>query len=540
MRSLSLKLIGAFALVILVGAAITYVVAAQTVDSQFRLYVSQRGQLRAESWATLFANYYAQTGSWAGVERLLADLPITITSPGMMGQGRGGPRYGQGQSSGSAGTPGSHGMGAAAEDHVILADADGRVVLDSQGVIMGQTLPPNELAQGAPVIVDGKRVGTLLVVTPSSGPSAVLASDFLTALNQGVLLAAIVAGLVALLLGALLVQQIIAPLRRLQLAAHAIAGGDLSPRVATTSRDEVGEVSRAFNHMAEALEDNERLRRHMMADIAHELRTPLTVVQGQVEALLDGVFPLTPEQLVPIHDETLLLSRLVADLRDLALAEAGQLTIEHSPVNLGDLARRVVAAVEPVAAEKDIALALDISPNLPTISADADRLNQVLHNLLSNALRHTPSAGCITVSVSMASQEEWKGGRSEDWKTGRLEGWERGKTAPTPNLPISQFPSFPISQSPNLPTFQPSTPVLLVSVADTGPGIPAEDLPHIFDRFYRADKSRSRAGGESGLGLTIARYIIQAHGGHIWAESQEGEGTRIGFTLPISSPGVAD
>jgi two-component system OmpR family sensor kinase len=524
MRSLGLKLIGAFALVILVGAAITYVVAARTVDSQFSLYVSQRGQLRAESWATLFANYYAQAGSWAGVERLLADLPITIASPGMMGQGRGGPRSGQGQSSGSAGTPGGHGMGAAAEDHVILADADGHVVLDSQGVIVGQTLPQNELTQGTPVIVDGKRVGTLLVVTPSSGPSAVLASDFLTALNQGVLLAAVVAGLVALLLGAVLVQQIIAPLRRLQSAAHAIAGGDLSQRVATASRDEVGEVSRAFNQMAEALEDNERLRRHMMADIAHELRTPLTVVQGQVEALLDGVFPLTPEQLVPIHDETLLLSRLVADLRDLALAEAGQLTIEHSPVNLDDLARRVVAAVEPVAAEKDIALALDVSPNLPTISADADRLSQVLHNLLSNALRHTPSGGRVTISVRMASLEGWKTGRLEDWKVGRLEGWKRERDAPTSDLPTFQ-PS-------SLPTFQPSSPVLLVSVADTGPGIPAEDLPHIFDRFYRADKSRSRAGGGSGLGLTIARYIVEAHGGHIWAESQVGGGTQIVFTLP--------
>jgi signal transduction histidine kinase len=524
MRSLGVKLIGAFTLVILIGAVITYVVAAQTVASQFRLYVSQRGQLRAESWATLFANYYAQTGSWAGVEKLLADLPIAVASPGMMGQGRGGPRYGQGQSGGLAGTPGGHGMGATAEDHVILADANGRVVLDSEGEIVGQTLPQNELAQGAPVTVEGKRVGTLLVVTPDSGPSAALASNFLTGLNRGVLLAAGVAGLVALLLGAVLVQQIIAPLRRLQSAAHAIASGDLSQRVTTNSRDEVGEVSRAFNQMAEALEDDERLRRHMMADIAHELRTPLTVVQGQVEALLDGVFPLTPEQLVPIHDETLLLSRLVADLRDLALAEAGQLTIERNSIDLGDLARRVVAAVEPVAVEKDIGLSLDIFPNLPTISADADRLNQVLHNLLSNALRHTPGGGQITVSVRRATVE--------DWKIGRLEGWERGRTVPAPNLPISQFPDLPI--------FHPSTPPLLVSVADTGPGIPAGDLPYIFDRFYRADKSRSRAGGGSGLGLTIARYIVEAHGGRIWAESQVGKGTQIMFMLPIGGPGVED
>jgi signal transduction histidine kinase len=398
-------------------------------------------------------------------------------------------------------------MGQAAEDRVILTDAAGRVVLDSGAEIEGQTLPPGELAQGVPVIVDGEGVGTLLVVAAQSGPSAALAEDFLAALNRGVLLAAIVAGLVALVLGAVLVRQIIAPLRRLQAATGAVASGDLSQRVRISSQDEIGEVGRAFNQMAEALERDEELRRHMMADIAHELRTPLTVMRGQIEALLDGVFPLTTEQLGPIHDETLLLSRLVSDLRELALAEAGQLSIECKQVDMGDLARRVVAAVEPAAAGKDVRVSLQIASDLPTVSVDADRISQVLHNLLGNALRHTPAGGQITLAVGVASDHQSPNLSQRD-----------------PVGPISQFTNLPISQSPNLP--------VVVTVSDTGPGIPPEDLPYIFDRFYRADKSRSRTGGGSGLGLTIARYIVEAHGGRIWAESRVGQGTNVLFTIP--------
>jgi two-component system OmpR family sensor kinase/two-component system sensor histidine kinase BaeS len=511
MRSLSVKLIGAFAVVILLGAAITYVVAGQTLSSQYRLYVNQRGQLRAASWAPLFADYYARTGGWVGVETLLNELPIGVAAPGMMGRGQGGPRQGQGQSGAAPGLGGGYGMGAGAEDRLILADAGGQVVLDSEGEMLGQALTAADLVRGAPVEVEGQRVGALLVVAPESGPAAALADDLLAALNRSVLLAALAAGLLALLLGALLVRQIIAPMRRLQTAARAIAGGDMSQRVRVTSHDEVGEVGHAFNHMAAALERDERLRRHMMADIAHELRTPLTVIQGQVEALLDGVFPLTPEQLSPIHAETLLLTRLVADLRELALAEAGQLSVERKPVELGDLARRVATAVEPAAVEKGIALSLDIAPDLPPVSADPDRLNQVLHNLLSNALRHTPVGGKIAVSVGPSPG-------AEQMSLYLARGGAQGQRS------RGEIPSPPRSPAPPL----------LVAVADSGPGIPAEDLPYIFDRFYRADKSRSRAGGGSGLGLTIARYIVEAHGGRIWAESREGEGTRLCFTLPIT------
>jgi len=481
MRSLGIKLVGAFALVILVGAAITYVAAARTVARQFTLYASRSRQLRAESWAPLFADYYGQTGDWTGVETLLDVLPSTNTPMGMMGQRHGrGPMYGQGE-------PGGQGMMGMdlEDDYILLADADGRVVLDSAGELEGQTLPPDSLELGASVKINDEHVGTLLVVAPESGMSATLTGEFLAALNRGVLLAVIVAGLVAIILAAILVRQIIAPLHRLQSAADAIASGDLSQRVKVTSRDEIGDVSRAFNQMAQTLEHDEHLRRHMMADIAHELRTPLTVIQGQVEALLDGVFPLTPDQLAPIHDETILLSRLVADLRELALAEAGQLAIEHRPVDLSDLISRVAAAVEPVAAEKGITLSVEVSPGLPVISADADRLNQVLHNLLSNALRHTPPGGKISLRAEVEREEE-----DEVW----------------------------------------------LEVSDTGEGIPQEQLSYVFDRFYRADPARSRGTGGTGLGLAIVRAIVEAHGGQVSVASDgiPGHGSTFTLNLPTS------
>jgi two-component system OmpR family sensor kinase len=436
--------------------------------------------LRAESWAPFFADYYTQSGGWTGVETLLADLPANTLPPGMMNQGRGaGGRYGRGQ-------PGGQGMmGEDLGDHVLLSDGEGRIIFDSEGELEGQTLQAHDLALGAPIMVDGNQVGTVLVAAPESGPSAALANDFLSALNRGILLATVIAGLAGIVLGAILVRQIIAPLRNLQSAAHAIAGGDLSQRVRLVSHDEVGDLGHAFNQMAQALEHNEGLRRHMMADIAHELRTPLTVIQGQVEALLDGVFPLTPEQLGPILDETILLSRLVADLRELALAEAGKLTIERRPVDLGDLLGRVAAAVEPVAAEKGISLQVDVPPSLPAISADADRLSQVAHNLLSNALRHTPAGGKISIHAGHAQETR------EVW----------------------------------------------LKVSDTGEGIPVDQLPYVFDRFYRADPARSRATGGTGLGLAIVRAIVEAHGGHVSAASDgvPGRGSTFEVHLPLGT-----
>jgi len=303
--------------------------------------------------------------------------------------------------------------------------------------------------------------------------------NFLDRVNRAVLIAGLVAGVVALLLGFIVFRGITAPLGRLTRAAHAVSQGDLSQRVQIRSGDEISDLGAAFNTMAANLQRGEQVRREMTADIAHELRTPLSVIQGNLEAVLDGVYPPDGEHIQPALDQAQLLARLVEDLRTLALAEAGQLSLDLQATNAEELVKRVVASFEPKAAAQAVTLALDAPPSLPPVHADGQRIAQVLTNLLGNALRYTPEGGHVDLAL-----------RSE----------------------------------------QPS---VLVSVSDTGSGIAAEDLPHVFDRFYRADKSRSREGGGSGLGLAIARSIVEAHGGRIWAESEIGKGTTIAFTLPV-------
>jgi len=315
-------------------------------------------------------------------------------------------------------------------------------------------------------------VGYLITSSSSSEQT------FVAALNRSLLVAGLVAGLVAILLGLLLTRTVVKPLQTLRDAARRIGSRDLAYRVPVTSDDDVGELARQFNDMAAALERDEELRRRMMADIAHELRTPLTVIQGQVEALQDGVFELVPANIAPIHDQVIILSRLVNDLRDLALAEAGRLPLEFGQVDIGGLITRVVASFQSQAQARRIALRVDGEVALPPVCADAQRLGQVLANLLSNALRHTPEGGSIEV------------------KTWGEEG------------------------------------AVCFSVSDTGPGIEAADLPFIFERFYRGDRSRSRTEGGAGLGLAIARQIVDAHGGQISVQSPPQQGARFTVRLP--------
>jgi signal transduction histidine kinase len=241
-----------------------------------------------------------------------------------------------------------------------------------------------------------------------------------------------------------------------------------------------------FNDMAAALRRDEQLRQQMMADIAHELRTPVAVMRGQAEALQDGIFPLTVENLAPIHDQTLLLGRLINDLRDLALAEADQLPLDLTEMSLLPLARRVVSAFQPQALAEGLRLEGQWPASLPNVCADAQRIEQVLGNLLSNAIRYTPAGGAVTVRL---------------WT-------EAGQ--------------------------------VLCAVSDTGPGISPTDLPHVFDRFYRVDKARSRAEGGSGLGLSIAHRLAQAHEGALTAQSVLGQGSTFTLRLPVCPASAQD
>ncbi len=489
-RSLFFRLLGAFALVILALAVIVAGLVNRATTGQFRLYADRNGQLWATQLAPQLADYYVQQGSWQGVEaRLQGSGGIARPGTGMMGSG--------GMGMMGSGTAGTSDMWAMMGLRVLLADPRGRVIGDSADLLTGRTLPAAQLATGTPIQVNGQTVGIVIGASVAAPVAASPAGAFLTEVNRSILLAVLAAGVVALALGALLFFQLTAPMRRLTAAAHAIAAGDLSQRVAVRSRDELGELAGAFNTMAANLAASEGQRRQMVADVAHELRTPLSVMQANLEAMQDGILPTDAEQLASLHEETLLLSRLVADLRLLSLAETGQLKLERAETDLSELVRKATERMRSAAQAKGIHLQTDLPPASP-VRADADRVNQVIGNLVDNALRYTPAGGVVTVQVSLATPDR----------------------ADTPLPPAGRK-------------------LYLVMVTDSGAGIPPADLPHVFDRFYRADKSRTRSSGGSGLGLAIVRYLVEAHGGRVWAESpihqvtgNQGYGTRFFFTLP--------
>ena len=460
-RSLWVKLLAGFGLVAIVAVGVVAVLANRTTTEQFQLYVTQGKQTRAERLAPDFADYYAQTGSWTGVAEWIDSLETS--QPGVRGQGRG-----RNQDSGFA------------SDRLLLADPGGHVLADSQEELVGQQLSDAELAAGVPIEVGGQVVGILLVTAEGTIHGS-LETEFLDQVNRSLLWAGLVAGGVALILGLLLARQLTAPLRALTDAAHNLADGDVR-QVEVHSQDEIGELGQAFNLMAESLAHQETLRRNLMADIAHELRTPLTVIRGDLEALLDGVFEPTPEALASLQEETLMLSRLVDDLRALALAEAGQLRLERRPADLANLLRGVVAAFDLQAESQGQRLLLEMPANLPLVDADPQRVRQIVANLISNALRHAPDSGRVIVKATQQSG------------------------------------------------------VVQISVSDDGSGIAPEDLPYVFDRFWQGRKPRGDGvDSSSGLGLAIARELVRAHGGRIWVESKVGEGTTFYFTLQESA-----
>ncbi|QIN85378.1 HAMP domain-containing protein (plasmid) [Rubrobacter tropicus] len=310
---------------------------------------------------------------------------------------------------------------------------------------------------------------------------------YLEAIAGSLWVAGGLAVLAAVGVGLLLARQISGPLRDLTAAARRVAGGDLEGRVPVRSRDELGELAAAFNSMAEAVGRQQALRRRMAADVAHELRTPLAVIQADLEAMLDGVRPLSAEAVADVHGETRLLSRLIDDLRDLSLAETGQLPLRREPTGLGELARTSAARFAPRAEERGVGLEVEAAGDLPRADVDPDRISQVLGNLLENALRHTPPGGRVTLRVGPASR--------------------------------------------------PAT--LEATVSDTGSGIPSEHLPNVFEHFYRADGARSRRDGGSGIGLAVVKQLVEAHGGRVWAESAPGQGSTFGLSLPAAPPSDA-
>ncbi len=288
-----------------------------------------------------------------------------------------------------------------------------------------------------------------------------------------------VALLVALVIGYLLTRTLTRPLKALTSAAQNIASGQLEQQVEVKSKDEIGQLADSFNRMSQEVVRVNQMRRQMTADIAHDLRTPLTVIAGYIESMRDGVLKVTPERLDLIYSEIERLQILVGDLRMLSQADSGELPLHIQKLSPRYLLKRATELFQHHADQQKVTLRMKAAEDLPKISVDEDRMMQVLDNLVSNALRYTPSGGRITLAAQKRDQE------------------------------------------------------VEITIQDNGSGIPSAELPQIFDRFHRADKSRHSENGESGLGLAIVKALVESHHGRVWADSTPGKGTTIHIALPI-------
>lgn len=496
--SLFTKLLVAFGLVALCAIGLTIVFANRAADRGLELVMSRRALLQAERAAPYVASVYVQNGGWNNLATALAQAPTIPSGPPPAGftppdgrppraapppvaNGNGNPnrdgpprQNGQGGQGMGQGGGGNQNLLWGPDQRLVIRNTDELVVFDSEDKLTGQQLNA-EFGVGVPIFVNNAEVGSL-IVAESSGST--IQSTYFERVNRDLLVIAVVIGALAILAAAMVSRMLTSPLTQLTAAAQALARGHFDQRVAVRGNDEVGQMAVAFNSMAEDLQRGEQQRRQALADIAHELRNPLTTIQGTLEGMLDGVQPLAPEQIAHVYDQTLLLNRLVEDLRVLSLAQAHQLRLDLRLTDMGELAANVAANFAPIAEDQGTSLTTDITSSHPMASVDVHRISQVLANLLSNALRYLKEGGEVTVRVTADERE------------------------------------------------------VRVAVADTGPGIPGDHLARIFERFYRVEQSRSREGGGSGLGLAIAKELVEAHGGRIWGESEVGHGSTFSFTLP--------
>lgn len=341
-------------------------------------------------------------------------------------------------------------------------------------------LAGTRLTEELPLSLGGEASAGSVLDAPVPPEGQAAQARFQIVVEQALLVAGLAGLGAAAVLSLFVSRRIVEPLQQLSIVSQRLAQGYYHERTSIQSDDELAVLSQSVNQLAEALEQTEQRRLRLLADVAHELRTPLTTIEGYMEGLIDGVIAPEPQTFGMIQREAVRLKRLIEELAILSHAEAGQLHVAPRPVDLDSIVENVIAQFHFQLAAQEVALDLRIPPDPVVVFADPDRLQQILINLLSNALRYTPPGGVIGVSVE-----------AHDY-------------------------------------------YVQISVRDTGIGIPAQHLPHIFERFYRVDKSRARESGGTGIGLTIARHLVYAQGGEIWAESPgPGQGATFHITLPI-------
>ncbi len=446
LSSLQFRLIAGFALILALVLGSVSITAGYAAGREAERFERQVSDARAARIQRFVARHYMENQGWANVQAALDQAdPIS---------GR----------------------------RLIVTDLDGKVVGDSHQGPAAPLAPSGAGASTVPIVVNGRRVGSL-AVAPGRLPRAFqepAADRVASAVNQSLVWTGLAAAAGGVFLVCLLSRRVLSPVQALSAAAQELGQGNLAQRVPVSGPAELSQLSRTFNAMAENLEIAEKQRRNLVADVAHELRTPLSNVQGYLEAIKDGVLKPDEATINIVYQQVQHLVRLVEDLRLLAQAEAGALRLDRQPASLTEVLNESVKAFRPRAESKGVSLSLEAPEGLPPVELDRTRIAQVLDNLLENAIFHTPAGKGVVVSVA----------RTPDGQAG-------------------------------------------IAVADQGSGIPREDLPLVFERFYRVDPSRARSTGGTGLGLTIARKLVEAHGGVISAESALGQGSRFVFRLPF-------
>lgn len=448
MKRLSVRLSLAFLLSAWVGIGAMVLVVQQTVNASFRQYLTTRANEPDPEQMTRLENYYATNGSWEGIETLLS------------GRGSGG----------------GSGRGATFS----IADRDGVIAASTDPAQVGKRLSDDAFETAFPLMQEDTQVGWLFRQTPGEQALGSAEVAFLDESNRWLTIAGIGATFLALVVGSVFAWTLARPLRELTHAVRDLSVGRLGRQVQTRGTVEVEALAAEFNTMSKALAEAETLRQRMAADVAHELRTPVTVLRGYLEAMLDGVYPLDTSHIVVAHDQVIHLAQLVEDLRVLTLAEAKRLPLELVSFDPVSFVNQMMEAFEPLTLDSNIRLSYSIAPQIPLIKADVTRIRQVLSNLLTNALRHTPANGEIMLRV----------------------------------MPIMNGVSF--------------------SLTNTGSRLSETESGRVFQPFWRAETARECDSGGSGLGLAISREIITLHGGSIEVKSN-GDSVTFTFTLPISS-----
>lgn len=449
-----LRLIISFLFIVIISIVSMTVIAQINTAKEIRVFMFGSGMKSNDELVEYLIQYYIANNGWQGVERVFNEPGFGMRKNSEMMERRG--------------------------NRIRLLDAEGKIIIDTADSGNQAQMTPEEVSISIPIVIDNRTVGYLLsnrgnmIFTPNDE------SLLVRRINRAAIIAGLITIIISLIIASILTYRLLKPVHELTQATERIARGDLSQRVPVHGNDELAMLASAFNHMADSLENAENNRRMMTADIAHELRNPLAVQRANLEAMQDGIYELTPENLKPIIEQNLLLTRLVEDLRTLAMADSGQLELVRVETDFSALIKRNIEHFQSQVDAKQITLQFLGGENCPPILLDPERIDQILGNLLSNAIRHTPPLGKITLEVTCSAQD------------------------------------------------------VRLDVHDSGPGIPEEALPHIFQRFYRADKSRSRSEGGSGLGLSIARKIAEAHGGTLTIANHPQGGAVVTLSLPVT------